>query len=328
MTKTSAKALARDKLWQQNNRGKVHVIHKRWRDKNKPQLAAKAKRFYSKKANRDKRDATARAWEEKNREKRNAQARARSAKKKARAAAAAAAKPPPPKPADFDSLLAEYEQFVLDLPFVFYPRCGNVWSMNSDLLGKGRGAGIEWFGMINRITREPGEDGRAGTGRQTGLGEKWDLWAQLGGNVLVSRDGVVKLADFGASKAYRDHTITDCMKSVRGSVFWMAPEVIRGTGYGRRADIWSLGCTVIEMLTGAHPWPHLDNQWTAMFTIAKTEEGPPRPKGISEEAARFLDKCLQFDPAKRPTAAELLQDPFVARLGGPVSGEDRLQHSF
>ncbi len=122
---------------------------------------------------------------------------------------------------------------------------------------------------------------------------------------------------------------------MRGSVFWMAPEVIRGTGYGRRADIWSLGCTVIEMLTGTHPWPHLDNQWTAMFTIAKCEEGPPRPKGIGEEAARFLDKCLQFDPAKRPTAAELLQDPFVAlRPGmGPavaaaVAGEDRLQHSF
>ncbi|KAG2431793.1 hypothetical protein HXX76_009288 [Chlamydomonas incerta] len=154
-----------------------------------------------------------------------------------------------------------------------------------------------------------------------------------GGNALVSRDGIVKLADFGASKAYRDHTITDCMKSVRGSVFWMAPEVIRGTGYGRRADIWSLGCTVIEMLTGAHPWPHLDNQWTAMFTIAKTEEGPPRPKGIGEEAKRFLDKCLQFDPAKRPTAAELLQDPFVARVGAGAAAagnnnEDRLQHSF
>ncbi|EFJ41601.1 hypothetical protein VOLCADRAFT_68128 [Volvox carteri f. nagariensis] len=128
-----------------------------------------------------------------------------------------------------------------------------------------------------------------------------------GANVLVSRDGVVKLTDFGASKAYRDQTIKECMKSVRGSLYWMAPEVIRGTGYDRRADIWSLGCTVIEMLSGTHPWPNLDNQWTAMFTIAKTEEGPPRPVNISPEAARFLDRCLQFDPAKRPTATELLQ---------------------
>jgi mitogen-activated protein kinase kinase kinase len=53
-----------------------------------------------------------------------------------------------------------------------------------------------------------------------------------GGNVLVTRDGIVKLADFGASKAYRDATKTDAMKSMRGSVFWMAPEVIKGTGYG------------------------------------------------------------------------------------------------
>jgi serine/threonine protein kinase len=51
-----------------------------------------------------------------------------------------------------------------------------------------------------------------------------------------------------------------------------------------------------------------------MFTIAKAEEGPPRPKGVSEEARRFLDKCLAFDPAKRPTAAELLQ------VGVPGSG--------
>lgn len=50
--------------------------------------------------------------------------------------------------------------------------------------------------------------------------------------MLVTRDGVVKLADFGASKAYRDATRTDAMKSMRGSVFWMAPEVIKGTGYG------------------------------------------------------------------------------------------------
>ncbi|GIL68690.1 hypothetical protein Vafri_21929 [Volvox africanus] len=151
-----------------------------------------------------------------------------------------------------------------------------------------------------------------------------------GGNVLVSRDGVVKLTDFGASKAYRDQTIKECMKSVRGSLYWMAPEVIRCTGYDRRADIWSLGCTVIEMLSGTHPWPNLDNQCAAIYTIGKTEEGPPRPVNISPEAARFLDRCLQFDPAKRPTATELLQDPFVAPLPSApqFEGGDRMQHSF
>lgn len=55
-----------------------------------------------------------------------------------------------------------------------------------------------------------------------------------GANILVTRDGIIKLADFGASKAYRDATATNAMKSLKGSVFWMAPEVVTGTGYGER----------------------------------------------------------------------------------------------
>eukprot|EP00873_Tetraselmis_striata_P023812 jgi/Tetstr1/444076/TSEL_003316.t1 len=136
-----------------------------------------------------------------------------------------------------------------------------------------------------------------------------------GGNVLVTRDGRVKLADFGASKAYHEATITDGMKSIRGSVFWMAPEVIKGTGYGRRADIWSVGCTVIEMLTGKHPWPELgDSHWSAMFQIAKTTTGPPIPDCVSAVARDFLGLCFRVDPAQRPTASELLQHPFVAHI--------------
>eukprot|EP00878_Enallax_costatus_P037286 GHUV01042105.1.p1 GENE.GHUV01042105.1~~GHUV01042105.1.p1 ORF type:complete len:241 (+),score=72.01 GHUV01042105.1:311-1033(+) len=132
-----------------------------------------------------------------------------------------------------------------------------------------------------------------------------------GGNVLVTPTGIVKVADFGASKPFEDQQKTNMMKSLRGSAFWMAPEILRGSGYGRKADIWSLGCTVLEMLSGKHPWPDLDNQWSAMLAITQTETGPPRPPGVSALAEDFLDKCFKMDPQERSSATELLQHAWV-----------------
>jgi len=66
---------------------------------------------------------------------------------------------------------------------------------------------------------------------------------------------VVKLADFGASKKVEDLvTIDSGFKSIKGTPYWMAPEVITQTGHGRQADIWSVACTVLEMATGKPPW--------------------------------------------------------------------------
>eukprot|EP01018_Ginkgo_biloba_P013685 Gb_30757 [translate_table: standard] len=122
------------------------------------------------------------------------------------------------------------------------------------------------------------------------------------GNVLVDTDGVVKLADFGASKTFSDPTVTDGCKSIRGSVFWMAPEVMKRDGFGRRADVWSVGCTVIEMLiTAAHPWPGIDNTWTAIFHIAKANSGPP----IRENASDAVKDFRHLSPKDRPTATEM-----------------------
>jgi serine/threonine protein kinase len=135
-------------------------------------------------------------------------------------------------------------------------------------------------------------------------------------NILVSTSGIVKLADFGVSK--RLHDIFDTtggsrkktnLQTMIGSPFWMAPEVVTQAGYGRSVDVWSLGCTVVELLTGAHPWSPL-NQLAAVFQIAKGA-APPLPNDLSPMCRSFLEQCMQTDPVCRPTTSALLKHPFV-----------------
>jgi serine/threonine protein kinase len=72
-------------------------------------------------------------------------------------------------------------------------------------------------------------------------------------NLLVDNNGIVKVSDFGASKKIVEE-FSDGNKSIQGSPYWMAPEVIEKTGHGKPADIWGIGCCVIEMLTSKPPW--------------------------------------------------------------------------
>ncbi|CAH2072592.1 unnamed protein product [Thlaspi arvense] len=130
-------------------------------------------------------------------------------------------------------------------------------------------------------------------------------------NILVDANGAVKLADFGLAKVSK---LNDA-KSSKGTPFWMAPEVInlkRTTGYGSSADIWSLGCTVLEMLTRQIPYCDLDNPAQALFKIGRGVL-PDIPDTLSQDAKDFVIKCLKVDPEQRPTAAELLNHPFVRR---------------
>ncbi|XP_034594583.1 mitogen-activated protein kinase kinase kinase 3 isoform X4 [Setaria viridis] len=129
-----------------------------------------------------------------------------------------------------------------------------------------------------------------------------------GANVLVGPNGEVKLADFGMAKHIASYAE---IHSFRGSPYWMAPEVIMNkNGYSLEVDIWSLGCTVIEMGTGRHPWhPHGDVP--AMFKIVNTKYIPEIPESFSKEGKDFLSLCLKRDPAQRPSATQLLGHPFV-----------------
>uniref|UniRef100_A0A7S1X2H0 Protein kinase domain-containing protein n=1 Tax=Tetraselmis chuii TaxID=63592 RepID=A0A7S1X2H0_9CHLO len=135
-----------------------------------------------------------------------------------------------------------------------------------------------------------------------------------GANILVDNSGVVKLADFGASKKIEDLVTVDSgCKSIKGTPYWMAPEVITQTGHGRQADIWSVGCTVIEMATGKPPWSqHFPVPMSAMFHIASSKHPPPLPERLSPEARDFLMLCFNRVPKERPNATRLLQHPFLS----------------
>lgn len=133
-----------------------------------------------------------------------------------------------------------------------------------------------------------------------------------GANILVDPNGVVKVADFGMAKHI---TSSSSILSFKGSPFWMAPEVVINTnGYSLAVDIWSLGCTVLEMVTSKPPWSHQYDGVAAIFKIGNSKDIPQIPDHLSNDAKSFLKLCLQRDPAARPTAAELLRHPFIRDL--------------
>lgn len=91
----------------------------------------------------------------------------------------------------------------------------------------------------------------------------------------------------------------------------MSPEVIRETGHGSKADIWSTGATIFEMATGLPPWGQLQ-PISAIYAIGSGDGPPPQlPSKFSTEAIDFVNKCLTRDPNTRPSASELLDHEFL-----------------
>ncbi|KAH1191189.1 hypothetical protein GLYMA_20G161500v4 [Glycine max] len=145
-----------------------------------------------------------------------------------------------------------------------------------------------------------------------------------GANILVDPTGRVKLADFGMAKHI---TGQSCPLSFKGTPYWMAPEVIKNSnGCNLAVDIWSLGCTVLEMATTKPPWFQYEGV-AAMFKIGNSKELPTIPDHLSNEGKDFVRKCLQRNPHDRPSASELLDHPFVknaAPLERPIPAPEAL----
>mmetsp|Transcript_14879 Transcript_14879/g.41427 ORF Transcript_14879/g.41427 Transcript_14879/m.41427 type:complete len:526 (+) Transcript_14879:177-1754(+) len=129
------------------------------------------------------------------------------------------------------------------------------------------------------------------------------------GNVLLTSEGHVKLADFGVS-AELSNTLNK-RKTVVGSPYWMAPEVIRESHYDGRADVWSLGITCIEMAEGAPPHANL-HPLRAIFVIP-TKPAPTLadPDNWSPEMLDFVRACCRKDASQRRDSASLSTLPFI-----------------
>ncbi|KAF4086743.1 hypothetical protein AMELA_G00087780 [Ameiurus melas] len=139
-----------------------------------------------------------------------------------------------------------------------------------------------------------------------------------GNNIMLMPSGVIKLIDFGCARRLNCLTHSgsrsDFLKSVHGTPYWMAPEVINETGHGKKSDIWSIGCTVFEMATGKPPLAHMGKMAALFYIGAHKGLMPSLPDDFSEDAKEFVQACLINDQKQRPSAADLLRHPFVHHL--------------
>uniref|UniRef100_A0A453S8S9 Protein kinase domain-containing protein n=2 Tax=Aegilops tauschii subsp. strangulata TaxID=200361 RepID=A0A453S8S9_AEGTS len=137
-----------------------------------------------------------------------------------------------------------------------------------------------------------------------------------GRNVLIASDGRALIADFGCARRTGGGIAgEERQRPTGGTPMFMAPEAARGEEQGPAADIWAVGCTVIEMATGAAPWQRFASPVATLHHVAFSGEAPEFPPCLSDQGKDFLARCLRQDPRERWTAEQLLEHEFVAAAG-------------
>jgi len=129
-----------------------------------------------------------------------------------------------------------------------------------------------------------------------------------GANLLMNKHGDVKLADFGVATKSEGEKVT----GVAGTPYWMAPEIIEMREQSAACDIWSVGATALELLTGAPPYYHM-LPMAAMYRIVQDPHPPIDGLNLSEACQEFLLYCFNKYPSRRPAASKLLKHIWIKR---------------
>jgi len=133
-------------------------------------------------------------------------------------------------------------------------------------------------------------------------------------NILLTSESEIKVADFGVSRRFDNDNVCQTA-TIIGTPYWMAPEVINGSGYSFPADIWSVGMTAVELSEGAPPYIELPPT-KAMMEIANNGfPGFRFPEMHSDQFVDFVSKCVEMNPNERSTITQLLEHPFIKRSG-------------
>uniref|UniRef100_A0A673GQ90 Mitogen-activated protein kinase kinase kinase 1 n=1 Tax=Sinocyclocheilus rhinocerous TaxID=307959 RepID=A0A673GQ90_9TELE len=135
-----------------------------------------------------------------------------------------------------------------------------------------------------------------------------------GANLLIDSTGQrLRIADFGAAArlASKGTGAGEFQGQLRGTIAFMAPEVLRGQQYGRSCDVWSVGCAIIEMSCAKPPWnaEKHSNHLALIFKIASATTTPGIPPHLSPGLRDVTLRCLELQPSDRPASRELLKHP-------------------